>query len=262
MSSKNALELIQAAKDDGVLSTQSMNALSVVDIGQQIQNALGITIDDVHTSEVTLVTMMPDDSGSIAENGNEDAVIGGHNLVLESLGKSKQKAGILVHTRYLNGKILFPYRTLDNAEKMTRRNYKADLGTPLYDQSVVLLGTVIAKAQEFSDNGVPTRTVTLIMTDGEDLHSQGAEAKDVAAIVKDMLKTETHIIAAMGVKNPNVDFNEVFKKMGIKDEWILTPGNTDAEIRAAFRLFSQSALQASQNAATFSKAAGGGFASP
>jgi len=59
--------------------------------------------DDVAASEVVLVTMMPDDSGSIAAAGNARAVRDGHNLVLDALAASKQAGEIFVHTRYLNG---------------------------------------------------------------------------------------------------------------------------------------------------------------
>jgi hypothetical protein len=47
--------------------------------------------------------------------------------------------------------------------------------------------------------------------------------------------------------------------MGIRDEWILTPGNTEKEIRACFQTYSQSAVKASQSAVSFSQTALGGF---
>ena len=255
----NVNELFESAAEEGVLSPASIQALNVVDIGEEIQAALGVDVDDVTASEVVLVTMMPDDSGSIRFAGNAQAVRDGHNLVLEALTDSKQKEGVLTHNRYLNGNILYPYCTLDQAEKMTSGNYNPDMGTPLYDQSVVLLGTVLAKSQEFADNGVPVRTVTLIITDGNDQHSAKSTPRDVKSIVDDLLMAENHIIAAMGIDDGYTNFREVFKEMGIRDEWILTPKNTPSEIRKAFRVFSQSAVRASQSAKSFSQTALGGF---
>jgi hypothetical protein len=84
-------------------------------------------------------------------------------------------------------------------------------------------------------------------------------AAKVRAVVEDMLKMETHIIAAMGLDDGSVDFRLVFRAMGIPDRWILTPGNSPGEIRRAFEVFSRSAVQASQTAQTFSKTALGGF---
>jgi hypothetical protein len=260
-SSKNVGELLQSAHDEGLLSTVAYQTLNVVDIGQQIQAGLGVHVDDVTASEVLLVTIMPDDSGSIRFAQNAQAVRDGHNLVLEALKESKQKDSILVHTRYLNGNVLYPYRALEDCLEMDRSNYNPDQGTPLYDQSVVLLGTVLTKTQEFADNGVPVRSVTLLITDGSDQHSVKQTAARVKSVADSMLKAENHIIAAMGVDDGSgyTDFRQVFKEMGIPDEWVLTPGNTASEIRKAFQVFSQSAVYVSQGAQSFSKSALKGF---
>lgn len=251
-------DLFHAAHGDGLLSAASLEVLTGVDLGEKIQAGLGISVDDVESSEVVLVTIMPDDSGSIRGAGNEAAVRDGHNLVIEALGASKQTGGILAHTRYLNGSVLFPYRPIEHVVRMTPQNYAANLGTPLYDQAVVLLGSVLAKTRELEDSGVVARSITLLITDGVDEHSTRATARDVAHLVADLTKTELHIVAAMGISDGSVDFRKVFGEMGIADRWILTPGNSPSEIRRAFQVFSQSAVRASQ-AASFSRAGLGGF---
>lgn len=239
-------KLLEDAHDTGALSAKALKTLDVVDVGAQIQAGLGVTIDDVAASEVVLLTMMPDDSQSIAFANNTDAVRDGHNFVLEALGASKQSGEVLAHTRYLNGDVLFPYTQLAHAVKMTPANYDPRRATPLFDQSVVLLGTVVAKAQELAQAGIAVRTVTLIITDGADCGSTRCRAADVAAIVADMLAQENHIVAGMGISNGGTDFKQVFRAMGIPDRWILTPGNSASEIRRAFQVFSQSAVRASQ----------------
>jgi len=241
-------KLLDDAHDQGALSAKSLKTLDVVDVGAQIQAGLGCTIDDVGSSEVVLVTMMPDDSQSIAHAGNTDAVRDGHNFVLQALTGSKQAGEVLAHTRYLNGFVLCPYTALDHAVKMSATNYHPNLGTPLYDQACVVLGTVIAKAQELAQAGIAVRTVTLIITDGGDYGSTRAKPADVKAIVDDMLAQENHIVAAMGISDGSTDFKAVFRSMGIPDRWILTPGNSASEIRRAFAVFSQSAVRASQGA--------------
>jgi hypothetical protein len=239
-------KLLADAHDAGALSAKSLAALDVVDVGAQIQAGLGVTIDDVAASEVVLLTMMPDDSQSIAAANNTEAVRDGHNFVLEALARSKQSGEVLAHTRYLNGHVLFPYTELAHAQKMTNKNYDPSLGTPLFDQTVVLLGTVIAKAQELAQAGIAVRTVTLIITDGGDYGSMRCRPADVAALVADMFAQENHIVAAMGIDDGTTDFKKVFRSMGIPDKWILTPGNSASEIRRAFHVFSQSAVRASQ----------------
>jgi hypothetical protein len=252
-------ELLRAAHEDGELSPASLKALSVPDLGAQIQAGLGVCADDVQASEVVLVTMMPDDSGSIRFAGNSEAVRSGHNLVLDALLACRQRDGVLVHTRYLNGRVLNPYGLLDRTVRMDQHNSDPNQGTPLYDQTVVVLGTVLAKAREFADSGVPARTVTLLISDGADEHSTRASARDVAALVGDLRRAESHIIAALGVDDGHTDFRRVFSEMGIEDRWILTAGSSTTEIRRAFQVFSQSAVRASQGAAGFSKAAVAGF---
>ncbi len=245
MSDKNAVQqLLQEAEREGTLSPASAQVLSGVDLGAQIQAGLGVAVDDVQSSEVVLLTQMPDDSGSIQAAGNEAAVRDGHNLVLDALARSRQRDAILAHTRYLNGRVLFPYRLLDQAVRMTAQNYQADQGTPLHDQAVVLLGSVVAKAQDFARNGVVARSVTLIITDGADQHSTRCRAQDVAALVRDMTRAETHIVAAMGIDDGATPFREVFREMGIEDRWILTPGSDPSAIRKACQIFSQSAVRA------------------
>ncbi len=241
-------KLLEDAHETGALSKEALDKLDVVDVGAQIQAGLGLSIDDVGSSEVVLLTMMPDDSSSIQHAGNTDAVREGHNFVLEALGASKQAGEVLAHTRYLNGHVLFPYTQLAHAQKLTAANYDPRLGTPLYDQSVVLLGTVVAKAQELAQAGIAVRTVTLIITDGADCGSTRCKAADVAAIVRDMLAQESHIVAAMGIKDGSTDFKRVFREMGIPDRWILTPGNSASEVRRAFQVFSQSAVRAAAGA--------------
>lgn len=249
----NVKKLLANAHARGALSLQSKTALDVVDIGAQIQAGLGVTIDDIAASEVVLLTMMPDDSSSIAAGGSTQAVRDGHNLVLEALKTSKQSGEVLAHTRYLNGHVLCPYAALDHAVAMTAANYDPNLGTPLYDQTAVVLGTVIAKAQELAQAGIAVRTLTLIITDGVDCTSQRCSARDIKAIVGDMLAQENHVVAAMGIGDAT-QFRDVFAQMGIPDRWILTPGNSASEVRRAFHVFSQSAIRTSQGLAV------GGFA--
>lgn len=251
--------LIDSAKADGALSPEGHQALTVVDLGAQIQAGLGVAVDDVEASEVVLVTILVDDSGSIAAAGNTDAVRSGHNLVVQSLLGARRRDEVLFHTRYLNGPVLNPFRRVDQAVLLDGTNYDPVLGTPLYDQAVVVLGTVLAKAQQFAQSGVAVRTVTLFITDGGDCDSKRHGAREVAAIVRDMRRSEQHVVAGLGIHDGSTDFAQVFQQMGIDPRWILTAASSAKEIRAAFALFSQSVMRASQGAGAFNKASLGGF---
>lgn len=251
--------LFASAQQEGLLSKASTQALAVVDIGQQIQAALGLPAIQVLSSEIYLVTKLIDDSGSILNAGNEQVVRDGFNLVLDSLMGTKQRDSILAHCRYLNGEVLFPYCLLEQAVRLDRNNYYPTGGTPLYDQTVVVLGSVLAKTLELREAGIPTKTTTLIMTDGHDEHSRRfQDPESVAPIVKDMLRSEDHIIIAMGIDDGYTDFRDIFRRMGLDDRWILTPANTPSEIRRCFNLVSRTSVQASQSAKSHSEVAQGG----
>lgn len=260
MTSQTSVQsLLAGAQDDGLISAVSAQVLGAIDLGDQIQAGLGINCDDVMASEAVLVTILVDDSSSIRFGNNTQLVRDGHNLVLDSLTATKQSDDILMHTRYLNGTVLYPYSFVSQVPRMDSANFSPSGGTPLFPESVVTLGTVIAKTKEFADNGVPVRGITLIVTDGGD--TSGQTPADVKKLVKDLLATETQIVAGMGIDDGYTDFRAVFSDMGIPDEWILTPGNTETEIRAAFTLFSQSAVQVSQGSMAFSQVSLGGFGS-
>lgn len=261
MSSQNVSNLFSQAIDAGNMSPQSGQVLNIPDMGAQIQQGLGLHADDVPASEVVLVTMLSDDSGSISSAGNEQVVRDGHNSVFDALLASKQEDNVMIQDRYLNGTILNPYVMLKQAKRMDSKNYQANGGTPLYDMTAVTLGGVLAKTQEFANAGTPARSVTLIITDGADMHSTKMTPDKVRVIVEDMVRRENHIIAAMGIDDGYTDFKKIFRAMGIPDQWILTPKNSQSEIRKAFNVFSQSVTKASQNSANFSQAAMGGFGS-
>lgn len=251
----------------GVLSNEALVAINISDLGADINAAMGISIDDVQSSEVTLLSMLIDDSGSIRfVSGNTEAVRLGHNTIIEALSKTKQKDGILAMCSCLNTGLLYPYTPVDQAAQMDTQNYNPQGGTPLYDKTIVTLGSVIAKCQDLMDNGIACRTVTILVSDGADNSyipgSSNHGAAKVKKIVNDMLRAENHIVAALGINDGQTDFRAVFSEMGIRDEWILTTANTPSEIRKAFVMLSQSAQRASQAAGTFSQTAMGGFATP
>ena len=258
--SKNVRELFDTLEAEGDITPESKQALVVADMGADIQAALGIDVNIVEASEVVLVTQMIDDSSSIQFAGNKQVMINGHNLVLDSIADSKMKDNILAHTRLMHTGVLMAYGLINSVVRLDTSSYRPSGDTPLFDATVATLAAVLAKARDFEDNGVAVRTITLIATDGGENASMNIRhVSEVASVIKDMLKAETHIIAGMGIDDGSTDFRQIFAEMGIPDEWILTPGNTEKEIREAFQLFSSSATRVSQGAQSFSKEAWGGY---
>ena len=253
--SKRISSFIAPAVASGELSAAS--GFVIDDLGVQIQAALGIDVDDVEASEATLVSALLDDSGSMAGVAAEARE--GFNHVMDALSDSKQSEGILMMVSNFGG-VVRPYSLITDIERLDTQNYQPMGGTPLYDATLVMLGAAVTKVAQFEQSGVACRSVNFIVTDGDDNLSRHVR-RDVARVVGDMLRSEKHIVAGVGIASPyvQVDFLEVFRGMGLKDEWILTPGNTASEIRRVFALISKSATRASQGAASFSKTAAGGF---
>lgn len=70
---------------------------------------------------------------------------------------------------------------------MDRSNFRPDGGTPLYNETVVILGSIIAKTQEFRNNWVQVRTSTLIVTDGEDTESRLQIPASVRSVITEQI---------------------------------------------------------------------------
>ncbi len=262
--------LLGAAQADDNLSPAGLQALSINDLGANIQAGLGLSVDDVKTSEVTLLVIVLDDSSSIRfTHGNTEAVRDGMNLILKSLADTKQAESILAYCIQLNRGVLFPFtpiidgktKKLDQQLLLTPQNYNPSGGTPLYDTVLTALGTAVAKVAEFSIAGVPARSVTIILTDGDNCGGTKVHPESTKPVVDDLLRKEMHIVAFMGIKDGQTDFEDIAKRMGIRKEWILTPSNDASSIRHACATVSQSAVRASQTAGAsgFSKVTAGGF---
>lgn len=265
MSSQPTVQsLFTSAVADGAIDP-SAAAVVVPNMTANIQAALGVSVDDVQASSVCLLTLVLDDSGSIDAAGNTPVLIDGGNMVLDAVGGSKENDGILAHCRRLNAGIVYPFAPIGQAVRLDSQNFRPNGFTPLYDTVAETLAAVIAKTQDFAQNGVPCRSVTIIVTDGADLGSKTHRTPEsVKPLVDAALRSEQHIICAMGIDDGSTDFRDVFTRMGIRAQWILTPGNSHSEIRRCFAMASKSAVRASQAAtgAHFSQVAAGGFGSP
>lgn len=258
----NVQNLFQTAHDEGNLSSSALKTLTIPDIADQINAAMGTPAVDVKASEVYLVTMLLDDSYSIKRAGNEQAVRDGANVVRQALMDSDAGLAILMCVRYVNGKVVVPFTPIDQVPLLDASNFQANGGTPFYDMTVVSLGDILAKSQEFSDRNVPVRSATLLVTDGHDEGStRFTRPEQLLDVMRDVLMSETHIVMAMGIQDDlGTDFKDIFRRMGIQDKFSLLTTATPHDIRLNFGTFSKTAARGSQSANNFSQIAAGGFA--
>ncbi|MNC06560.1 hypothetical protein D3C81_763310 [compost metagenome] len=235
-------DILNGAVEEGILSP---NTLDMIDVNDAIAiGSNGMDVDDVLATDVTLVTLITDNSGSIGFSGLEDAVRTGQNEMLDAFLNSKQKDSIMLAQWFINESTpIHSYVSLDKATKLDKSNYNAGGGTPLYDRTVEAVISNVAYAQQLRDTGTPVTSVIIIITDGYDEGSRKYRAGQVAQVIKDVMR-EQFAVVLVGVGKD--DFRKVAKDMGISDGNVLTVDSTPSEIRKACQMVSQSTIRASQ----------------
>jgi hypothetical protein len=237
-------DLILHAAEREMLSQMSTAALQRPRVVNEIEAALEDSYGIETAGEVLLITMMPDDSQSMTIARKNVSVIEGHNDLLAAMRNSPIRDRILLQTRYLNKRVLNPFQPLALCENMSLANYACIHGTPLFQQTMVTLGTVIAKTEELVEQGAArVRTATLIMTDAEATDDTANELRaEVASVVADLRRIGDHIVAGMGFSaGDDTFFRKAFSEMGIEDRYIFAAQNRK-EILDAFRTFGSRAL--------------------
>jgi hypothetical protein len=254
---ERAADSLEALYESGGLSEESKDALLAVrGVAPEIGGGLG---DTSSARELLLASILVDDSTSIGSLVSD--IHHGHGLMLEALRAERHSADVQVLTRALNRGVVSPYTDIAramplNAENFSTRDQASE--TPLYLQSLLTLGTVMAKAQEIEEHNGKVRTFTLIITDGGDNASGSTSAVQVRAIVKDMLEFHTnHIVAGMGIGGRADYFTQIFLGMGIPKGWIFAPRATVDQLQAVFRKIAKSLELAASSDAEFAQLAAG-----
>lgn len=254
----DASELFRDAKQSGDLSPTSASLLS--GLSHRINKTMATLPASLAVTEQTQLCMLLDNSPSMEYKDNYVAVVEGHNLVVNALltagaVNSIESLTVLLHedSRYIRNVTgsddHFRWTALRNAPRLDARGFVRSCNTPLFDRCLESLGSIIARTKYWEDNfGVQCRSVTLLMSDGADNASK-ASAKDVHAVVKDMLAMEKHKIIFMGVQCEGVDFVDIGNDMGIPDDCITVVESDPRAIRSKFQLFSQSAVSVAKNCA-------------
>jgi hypothetical protein len=246
------------------------------DLAAQIPSGMGIGPEEFDHSTALFLTILHDDSGSMKSKNLDDPnqtvsnaqlARDGHNVIIKALKDSKQCKDVIVGSMTINGHLVHPYVTIDDAPLLTETLYDANTnrGTPYYDSVVVTLKRIKEKVADYKKAGIPCRTITILITDGDDQHSKQFRIPEaVRPFIEERLSAEMDVVAAVGIADGRTDFRDIFERMGIPADCIHTPASSESEFRKTFLVLSQSTVTVSQaGAAGFSKAAaagmGGGF---
>lgn len=242
-----ATSLLTAATTRGVLSPGSSSLLTGNLGALVLAGAAGKDLEDLTAADVTLVTVLIDASSSIADRGLEKAVREGQNALLDAFAGAKERDAVLLACWTFSGTmdVLHSYVPVEDATRLDAKNYRACGSTALYDTWCNALAANVAYAQRLRDGGTPTRSVVVVVTDGEDVGSSRTAA-DCARLSRDLLASELFTLALVGV-GTDVNFEHVAKAMGIPPGCILWEKDaTPSGLRRAFQLVSRSAVRASQ----------------
>lgn len=258
MSNNNLQDLLNDAKDDGFLDQNAADALNVVDLGQTIQDNLGVSADDIDSTEVFALFSLLDDSSSIRFAGNTQVVRDGYNSIIEALKKSASRDDIINTAMMLNSGIFQPPAALASSLLLDSHNYNPNGGTPLYDKTLELAALATLKRQEFAATGASFRAVLLIVSDGEDQGSR-ATPKKVRPVLNSLQQQEVFQVIALGIDDGHTDFTSIFTEMGVLPENILTVNSDPSSIRKAFGVVSRATVSASQGGSVSQSGGLGGF---
>ncbi len=244
--SSDLSQLLAQAARAGTLSQGTVTTLGG-DLGQLvIAGAAGVDADELVASDVTLVTVLVDASTSIHTRGLEDAIIRGYGELVEAFDEARERDSVLLALWTFNdeARVVHAYVPVGDATRLDATNYRGLGGTKLYDTFCDAAVANVAYAERLRAAGTPTRSILIVLTDGEDYGSR-RRATHCRALAKDLLASEAFQLAFVGVGS-DVDFHEVAKQMGFpKGSVAVSAAATASSIRALFRMVSQSTLRMS-----------------
>lgn len=239
--------LLQGAAASGTLSAQTSSWLTGHLGKVVVAGAAGAAMEDIVATDVTLMTLLIDASSSIEARGLEQAVRDGQGMLVDSVQGSKQRDSILMALWTFNHEldVLHSYLQVSDAVRLDAKSYRGTGSTRLYDAWCDALASNVAYAQRLRDSGTSTRSIVVVITDGEDTGSSRTAA-DCAKLSKDLLASEQFVLGFVGV-GKEVDFRAVARSMGVPEGGIAVQAQaTPSALRKVFQMVSQSAIRASQ----------------
>jgi len=241
MSSNDLQALFQASQQNG-MSHQSVDLMVQNLDGQAGLGCVGAQVDDLNTDDVTLLSVILDQSSSMSSVQND--VIDAFNEMSRALSDSKAAESILMSawTFDNDSKLLFSYTPIDQVKDLTNNEYKPGGATALYDATMDGFTGIVAYGQDLRNNGIRTRSIVVVISDGGDNVSSHTAAS-VKTVAQDLLRQEIYTLAFVGLGDETY-FRQIATDMGFPE--ILTTSNTSSEIRRALNMISGSVIRTSQ----------------
>ena len=237
----NDLQSLFGDSQKSGMSHQSVDLMVQNLDGQTGLGCVGAQVDDLNTDDVTLVVIIMDESASMS-NVRSD-VIDAFNQMTRALNDSKAADSILMSAWTFSNtpKLLFGYTPIDRVKDLTEAEYQPGGATALYDTVLDGFTGLVAYGQDLRNNGIRTRAITVVISDGADNVSQRT-AHNVKTVADDLMKQEFYTLAYIGMGS-QASFKQIADSMGFPE--VLTINNTATEVRKALNMVSASIIRTS-----------------
>jgi hypothetical protein len=216
-----------------------------------LMGCVGLSADALDAADATLVSVVLDMSGSMEPH--RDAVIEAYNQMLRALGAAKGASQILASAWAFSDApaLLSSYESALAKPKLTRTVYAPNGSTALYDTVLAAMTGLVAYGERLWDEGVPTRRVLFVLSDGEDNASKRT-APELRTAATALARQEAYTLAYAGFGG-----DHVAQAAAIGFPHVISVGATDGELRKIFRQVSESVLSVSRGTSL-----AGGFFGP
>lgn len=212
---------------------------------------LGASLDEIDSEDVMLVSFVLDMSSSMAPLAGE--VIAAFNGEVAALSGAKTATAILAAATTFADvpEVLFGYQPLARVPKLSPTLYSASGSTALHDAVLGVLERLVAYRLTLSDNGVRSRAVVIVLSDGEDNVSKRSVG-EVKLAAQRLVRDESVVLAYAGFGGSPKSHQATADAMGFPH--VITSGHSGKDLRRVLGVVSQSVLRAAAGGRP-----GGGF---
>jgi uncharacterized protein YegL len=216
-----------------------MNELDQIS-GANIQPSLDV--ENIESEHQTLISLLIDESGSMG--GYTDTMRDCIQHFKEALKNSKSADEVLVSVTRFNSSIKSSgFQLVDDIKD----DYDPDGMTRLYDsvlvgQKMIYTGNGDGYAEQLKQNGIRTKSILCIFSDGEDTDSN-ANIRDAANAIELLNKQE--IITAFVAFGPSA--HGIADQLGVTKPNQMDVSASESELRKVFNVLSKSAISASNS---------------
>ncbi len=241
--------LFASARADG-LSHDTLDLVVANLNGPTMIQPIGAPLSSLAANELTLAMNIIDRSGSMAPHAA--ALIRAYNEdYLAMMRQTPLADDVLVSTILFNDRVelYHGFVALDDAPPLTRRHYRPDRSTALYDAVAGGLTNLVLYAQQLRQSGVQVQGLVIVYSDGDDNASQ-QQPDDLRRAARELLRQEIYSLAYVGFRDGPGQDGEVRQMAGrIGFSEALLASLSPADLRRIFRLASLSTLRLSRQPA-------------